>query len=174
MTTPPPSAAAALPARAPADDTGTAPRPSAVGAVAVGGLLGSLGRYAVSLQLPHPADGFPWSTLTVNVSGSLVMGMLMAYLVLRARPESLLRPFVGVGLLGGWTTFSAFAVDTLQLAQHGRADLAVLYVAASFVGAVAAVHVGSVVAAWVLPARLAADPMPPEAGARSRDRQELR
>ena len=84
-------------------------------------MVGSLGRYAVGLGLPHDAGAWPWATFTVNLTGCLAMGLLVAYLVARPGVHRLARPFLGVGVLGGWTTFSAFAVDVLQEAhaEHG-------------------------------------------------------
>ena len=66
-------------------------------------------------------SGFPWATFVVNVTGAFAMGLLVAYLVDRPGAHRLARPFVGVGVLGGWTTFSARAVDVVQL---GHADQA--------------------------------------------------
>ena len=83
--------------------------------VALGGVIGSLGRYAVGVALPHRPGAFPWATLVVNVTGAFAMGLLVAYLVDRPGAHRLARPFVGVGVLGGWTTFSALAVDVVQL-----------------------------------------------------------
>lgn len=123
--------------------------------VALGGVLGSLGRYAVGLALPHtrPRAGspFPWSTLVVNVSGALAMGLLVAYLVDRPGVHRLARPFVGVGVLGGWTTFSTLAVDAITLAEGGSPGLAVLYVGATFALGVLAVAVGNLAGQRVWP-----------------------
>ncbi|MGG5259170.1 fluoride efflux transporter FluC [Phycicoccus avicenniae] len=115
-----------------------------LGVVAAGGIIGSLGRWLVGLALPHPAGGFPWSTFLVNVTGALAMGLLVAYLVDRPGAHRLLRPFVGVGVLGGWTTFSALAVDAVQLAAGKHVQLALLYVAATFLVGTLAVAAGIV------------------------------
>lgn len=119
--------------------------------VAVGGVLGSLGRYAVGLALPHTGAAFPWATLVVNVTGALAMGMLVAYLADRPGTHRLARPFVGVGLLGGWTTFSALAVDAIRLAETGASGLAVLYVGATFALGVLAVALGNVAGQRIWP-----------------------
>ena len=111
--------------------------------VALGGVIGSLGRYAVGLTLPHEAGTFPWATLVVNVSGAFAMGLLVAYLVDRPGVHRLARPFVGVGVLGGWTTFSALAVDVVQLGEADRAQAALVYVAATFLVGTLAVAAGS-------------------------------
>ncbi|QIM22103.1 CrcB family protein [Phycicoccus sp. HDW14] len=113
-----------------------------LGAVAVGGVLGSLGRWGVGLALPHAVGAFPWSTFVVNVSGAFAMGLLVAYLVDRPGVHRLARPFVGVGVLGGWTTFSALAVDAVQLGAGHDVQLAVLYVAATFLVGTLAVAAG--------------------------------
>lgn len=118
-------------------------RRGVIAAIAAGGALGSLGRYAVGLALPHAVTEFPWATLVVNVSGSLVMGLLVAWLAVRPGAHPLVRPAVGVGVLGGWTTFSAFAVDVVHLTGAGREQAALAYVAASLVLSVLAVAAGS-------------------------------
>lgn len=116
---------------------------AALGAVAVGGVLGSLGRWALGLALPHAAGSFPWATLVVNVSGAFAMGVLVAFLVARPGTHRLARPFVGVGVLGGWTTFSALAVDVLELTAADRVQGALGYVAATFLLGTLAVGAGT-------------------------------
>lgn len=123
----------------------------ALGAVAIGGVIGSLGRYAVGVALPHGADGFPWATLVVNVTGAFAMGLLVTYLVDRPGVHVLARPFVGVGVLGGWTTFSALAMDAVALGAADRAQVALGYVAATFLVGTLAVAAGSVVGRRVWP-----------------------
>jgi len=112
--------------------------------VAVGGVLGSLGRYAVGVAIPHASGSFPWATLLVNVSGAFAMGLLVAYLVDRPGVHRLARPFVGVGVLGGWTTFSALAIDVVQLGAADHVQAALVYVAATFLVGTLAVASGSV------------------------------
>ncbi len=73
-------------------------------AVSAGGALGALARYGLQLAWPVPAGGFPWSTLVINASGCLLIGVLMARV---AGPQ----PFLGAGVLGGFTTFSAYAAE---------------------------------------------------------------
>ena len=113
-------------------------------AIAAGGVLGSLSRYAVGLGLPHEAGAWPWATFTVNLTGCLAMGLLVAYLVARPGTHRLARPFVGVGVLGGWTTFSSFAVDVLQQTHAGHGGRAAAYIASSIILGVAAVGFGTV------------------------------
>jgi len=119
--------------------------------VALGGVIGSLGRYAVGTGLAHDPGEFPWATLVVNVTGAFAMGLLVAYLVDRPGVHRLARPFIGVGVLGGWTTFSALALDVVQL---GAADLVqelLLYVAATFLAGTLAVAAGSALGQRVWP-----------------------
>ncbi|MGL5866360.1 MAG: fluoride efflux transporter FluC [Dermatophilaceae bacterium] len=118
------------------------PDAATLAAVALGGGAGSLGRWAVGATLPAASVGFPWATVCVNVSGAFSMGLLTAYLALRRRTHRLIQPFVGVGLLGGWTTFSALAMDTVVLVSAGRGSVALASVAATFALGVLAVPVG--------------------------------
>ena len=100
--------------------------------VALGGALGSALRWAISLLwAPH----FPWTTLAINVIGSAALGALLAWIVLRPQTHPLMRPFLGTGILGGFTTFSTFTVETRGL----PASLAVTYVVLTLVGAISAV-----------------------------------
>lgn len=122
-----------------------------LGVVALGGVLGSLGRYAVGVALPHEAAGFPWATFVVNVTGAFAMGLLVAYLLDRPGVHSLVRPFVGVGVLGGWTTFSALAMDAVALGAADRTQLALGYVTATFLVGTLAVAAGSAVGQRVWP-----------------------
>ena len=119
--------------------------------VALGGAIGSVGRYAVGVALPPAATGFPWATLLVNVSGAFAMGLLVAYLVDRPGVHRLARPFVGVGLLGGWTTFSALAVEVVQLGVADEVQLALAYVAATFLVGTLAVAAGAALGQRVWP-----------------------
>lgn len=110
-------------------------------AVLIGGGLGTLGRWQVGLSLPAAEPGWGWATLTVNVTGALAMGLLAAWLATRlAHP--LLRPFAAVGLLGGWTTYSTFALDTRAVIEGDGVVSALGYVAATIVLGVGASLVG--------------------------------
>lgn len=89
-------------------------------AVAFGGAVGAAGRHLVSGQIMRWAGGgFPWGTLTVNVLGSFLLGVLVEYLVLRWSATQEMRGFLVVGLLGGFTTFSAFSLDAVLLLERG-------------------------------------------------------
>lgn len=99
-------------------------------AVAVGGALGSVARHAVNLAAVHGlGQSAPYATFAVNVSGAFVIGVLAGLLEsARWAPTPTVRLFLFVGVLGGYTTFSSYMVDTLALAQTGRIGLAVLNV----------------------------------------------
>lgn len=114
-----------------------------VAAVSAGGVLGALARYAISVAWPHHAGGFPWSTWTVNVSGSFLIGILMVLITARFPAQRLLRPFFGVGVLGGFTTFSTAMVDVQQTAAAGAPGVALLYLGATLIAALVAVWAGT-------------------------------
>lgn len=113
-----------------------------LGAVAAGGVLGSLSRYAVGLALPHDTGAFAWSTFLVNITGSLAMGVLVVWVLSMTSPHPWLRPFLGVGVLGGWTTFSSFALDIHAMVQAGHALVAAAYLVGSLVAGLVAVGLG--------------------------------
>jgi fluoride exporter len=116
--------------------------PVGVAAVSAGGVLGALARYGLAVAWPHDGAGLPWATLATNVSGCLLIGVLLTALAETSRPPRLARPFLGVGVLGGFTTFSTYAVEAQQLAHHGHASTALAYVAVTPVAAVLAVVAG--------------------------------
>lgn len=109
---------------------------------ALGGALGALGRWAVAGALPTGAGAWPWATLLVNLTGCLLLGALLAVLLARFPAATRLRPFLAVGVLGGYTTYSTFAVETVRLVDDGRAGLAAGYVLASVLGGALAVVAG--------------------------------
>ena len=111
-------------------------------AVAAGGVLGSLGRYAAGLALPHAAGSFAWATFLVNVSGSFAMGVLVVWVLSMTEPHPWLRPFLGVGVLGGWTTFSSYALDVHSMVQEGHGLVAAAYLAGSLLAGLVAVGLG--------------------------------
>jgi fluoride exporter len=119
------------------ESDGPATRPKAdphgwdlLAAIACGGLLGAECRYGLGRAVPAAAGHFPWATLLVNVSGCLLIGVLMVALEL-GRPRRLLRPFLGVGVLGGYTTFSTFGVEAVTLVTEHHAGMALSYVLSS-------------------------------------------
>ena len=107
--------------------------------IALGGALGATARYGVGVAWP----GTPWATFVVNVLGCLAIGGLLAALTEGTRPpHPLMRPFLGTGLLGGFTTFSAYAVDADLLLTDGRVAEAIAYLAATIVAALLAAQAG--------------------------------
>lgn len=110
--------------------------------VAGGGALGSLLRFAVGRALPTAPGAMPWSTIGINVLGSLALGLLAGASFARPEASPALRAFLGVGLLGGFTTFSTFSLETIVLAQEASVPRAALYVLLSVGVAVAAAALG--------------------------------
>jgi CrcB protein len=110
--------------------------------IASGGAIGSVSRYAVDVWIGEPAGGtWPWATFTVNLLGCLLIGLLLGRIAADGRWQAW-RPFLGIGVLGGFTTYSAFAVETVDLVGEGAWWLGLAYVAASLVGGLAAVAAG--------------------------------
>jgi fluoride exporter len=108
--------------------------------VMAGGAIGAGLRYFVSLMLAG-RGGFPFGTLTVNLVGGLAMGVLAA-LVLRGAASEGLRLFVGVGILGGFTTFSAFSLESFQMIERGHMAMAAGYALVSVIGSIGALAIG--------------------------------
>ncbi|MEU8436183.1 CrcB family protein [Streptomyces sp. NPDC029216] len=117
------------------------PQGRVLAAVAAGGALGAAARYGVALLWPAGSGGFPWATFWTNAVGCALIGVLMVLISEGGRrsPHPLLRPFAGTGVLGGFTTFSTYAVDFSRLLDEGRAGLALAYAGLTVVGALGAV-----------------------------------
>lgn len=110
--------------------------------VAAGGVLGALSRYVLGTWVGGaPGTSFPWATLLVNVSGSLLLGFLMRAFPAWGTPSDL-RAFLTIGFCGSFTTFSTFGYETVALVQNGAYPLAATYVAASLALGVAGVAAG--------------------------------
>ncbi len=109
--------------------------------IALGGAAGAAARYGLSVLVPEGGAGV-WGTWVANVAGCLAIGVLMGVIDLAGTPHRLLRPFVGVGVLGGMTTFSTYAVEIGRLVTAGEAGTALLYLAGTLVTALAAVVAG--------------------------------
>jgi fluoride exporter len=131
--------------------TASGPGAADLAAIAVGGGAGSLARYLLSAAFPA-GSGFPWAIFAVNVSGSFLLGVLMVYLLEIWPPRRFLRPFLAVGLIGGYTTFSTYAGAVMTLLTGRAPVLAGGYAVSSIVAALVAVWCG--VQAARLPARL--------------------
>ncbi|WP_298464406.1 fluoride efflux transporter CrcB [uncultured Erythrobacter sp.] len=116
--------------------------------VAAGGAAGALGRYQLGRVVTHwtgASDGFPWPTFAANVIGCLAMGLLFGWLARHGGASESLRLLLGVGLLGGFTTFSAFSLELMLLAQRGAMGLAFLYAAGSVMAGLGALYGGLVI-----------------------------
>ncbi|GAA3880061.1 fluoride efflux transporter CrcB [Streptomyces lacrimifluminis] len=145
---------------APDIPTGTVaarPRPSVlrgqapfVAVVAIGGAIGACARYAASLVWPAQTGGFPWTTFWVNVVGCAVIGVFMVAVTEIRTAHRLVRPFFGTGVLGGFTTFSTYAVDIQKLVDHDRPGIGLAYLAATLFAALAAVTLAATATRRVL------------------------
>jgi fluoride exporter len=124
--------------------------PAVLAVVSIGGVLGALARYGLSEAFPHPPGGFAWATFAVNVSGCLLIGVLMVFVGQVWTGQRLLRPFLGVGVLGGYTTFSTYAVDIERAASAGAAGTGLLYAAATLLAALLAVWAGATITGWAV------------------------
>ena len=108
--------------------------------VALGGAIGAAARYGVGVALFRPQGGFPIGVLAVNVLGSFLMGFLFVYL--GQKLLSHFNPFLMTGILGGFTTFSAFSLEAYTLFERGEVGQAAIYVALSVVLSIAALVLG--------------------------------
>ncbi|WP_075187960.1 fluoride efflux transporter CrcB [Teredinibacter haidensis] len=111
-------------------------------AVALGGALGAIGRYGVSVALAPQHIKFPVATLTVNILGSLMMGIFYVLIVEKAMLSQEWRHVIMIGFLGAFTTFSTFSIETLHLFQAGHWQTAVIYLGLSLMLCVLAVYLG--------------------------------
>lgn len=111
--------------------------------VAVGGAIGSLARYGLAQLLPTRPGHFPWATLLTNLSGCFLIGVLMVLISDVWTAHRLVRPLLGTGVLGGYTTFSTYASDIRALLQPDTVGLAFTYLAGTLVGALLAVLAGT-------------------------------
>ncbi|MGW1124208.1 MULTISPECIES: fluoride efflux transporter CrcB [unclassified Streptomyces] len=115
------------------------PQTAVVAVVALGGATGACARYGAGLLWPTAAGGFPWTTLVVNVVGCAVIGVFMVVISEVWAAHRLVRPFFGTGVLGGFTTFSTYAVDIEQLVSKDRAGTGLVYLGVTLLAALAAV-----------------------------------
>ncbi len=118
--------------------------------VAAGGAIGSVGRYVVVGAFERWLGvGFPYGTLAVNVIGSAVLGLLVGLFITLFDTTPELRLFLVVGILGGFTTFSAFSLDIITLLEKGEAVHAILYVALSIVLSAGALYLVLRLVRWI-------------------------
>lgn len=142
--------------------------------IGAGGAIGSLARWGVNQLVPSSGETFPWATFMENVSGGLALGALMVFLLDVWPPRRYLRPFLGVGLLGGYTTFSTYMLDARDLLAAGQESTALAYLAGSLAAGLVAVWCGILTARAVVRVarpgrrrRTATDPTRPRADRRS-------
>jgi CrcB protein len=102
-----------------------------LGAIAAGGVIGAVARDVIERAFPAGSGAFPWATFTINLSGSLLLGLLLVVVLEVMPPTRYLRPFLATGVLGAFTTFSTFTVETGLLVRDGHVGRAVLYVGTS-------------------------------------------
>lgn len=117
-------------------------QPRVLAAIALGGALGAVARYMISVDSHVPDGGIPWATLWINTSGSFVLGLVATWVLERWPPTRYVRPFVGIGFCGGFTTFSTAMVEAVLLARDGFAGTAVAYVVLQMLCGLAAVIFG--------------------------------
>lgn len=116
--------------------------------VALGGAIGSVARHGVNLLALRAQPGLPLGTVFVNVTGSFVMGLVAAWVSVRGGQH--LTPFLMTGVLGGFTTFSAFSLDTIALWERGQQGLAIGYVLGSVLLSLVAMTAGLLIGRAVL------------------------
>jgi CrcB protein len=115
-----------------------------VGVVAAGGALGATVRYGIGVAWPAPVGAFPWATFLINLSGCALIGAMMVLTEVWTT-HRLVRPLLGTGILGGFTTFSTYAVDIQRLAAADAARAGLIYLAATPVAALLAAWAAVVV-----------------------------
>ena len=120
--------------------------------VCAGGAFGAGTRHLINTWfLTRGWSGFPWSTFVINVTGSLLMGILVGLLASRVTPSPELRAFLATGILGGYTTFSAFSLDAWLLIERNHALEAAFYVLGSVLLSIAALIAGLYAVKAVMP-----------------------
>jgi CrcB protein len=113
-----------------------------VAVIAVGGVLGTLGRYEVA-QIIHVAkDSFPWATFWTNITGAFVLGAFVTLLVERFPSRHGVRAFFGTGVMGAYTTFSTMATETATLVKDGHAALGIEYLVGTIAAGTAVAYAG--------------------------------
>jgi CrcB protein len=123
---------------------------STLAVVSAGGVVGALARYGLTVAFPPAPGHFPWATFIINVTGCLLIGVLMVLVTEVWAGRRLVRPFLGVGVLGGYTTFSTYAVDIRGLVQSGAPLVAAVYLVGTVVAAIGAVFAGVGATRWVV------------------------
>ena len=114
--------------------------------VMAGGAVGAALRFGLSRAVPVIAGVWPWATFVANVLGSLLMGVLAFWLARKGAQGEQVRLLLGVGVLGGFTTFSAFSLEVAQMIESGQLTMAFGYAVASVLVALTALFAGMVLA----------------------------
>jgi CrcB protein len=120
-------------------------------AIALGGALGTVARYLLDSTFTTTSGHFPTTTLAINLSGSLAIGILVPVAAMLTPSLPLARPFLVVGLLGGWTTYSTLAVDAVLLGKGDHLALSAAYLAATLIGGVGLVALGAAMGRRLVP-----------------------
>lgn len=120
--------------------------------IALGGMLGASARHGIAQWLTTPPGRFPWATFWTNLSGSFLLGLLLVLLLERFPPTRLVRPFLATGILGAFTTMSAYEVETALLINDHHPLTAVLYGVGSLLVGIALAYLG-IIAGRLAPAR---------------------
>ncbi|MBB2505737.1 fluoride efflux transporter CrcB [Amycolatopsis echigonensis] len=128
---------------------------SVLGVIALGGALGALARYGLAQALPAEPGGFPWATFWTNVAGCFLIGVLMVLVTEAWSAHRLVRPFLGVGVLGGFTTFSTYAVEARNLLRPDTVPLAFAYLGGTLAAALLAVLLGHAITRKLVPVEVA-------------------
>ena len=121
--------------------------------IGAGGFAGGLARYGIGVAWPTTPGGFPWATFTVNTSGAFALAFLLVVALEMLPPSPYLRPALGTGFCGAYTTFSTVTVASDQLAGHGHAALALAYLGASILAGLAATLLGLAIGRTVASSR---------------------
>lgn len=116
--------------------------PGVLAAVSLGGALGASARYGVAQLVPVTAGSFPWATFLTNVTASFAVGLVLVVVLERFPPNRYLRPFLGTGLIGAYSTYSTFAVETDLLIKDSHATLAAGYAIATLLAGLVGVWAG--------------------------------
>ncbi|MGF0316934.1 fluoride efflux transporter FluC [Nocardia fluminea] len=123
--------------------------PAVLAAISVGGGLGATARFGFAYWWPVLPGRFPWSTFTVNVLGCFAIGVLMVVVTELWEAPKLVRPFLGIGVLGGFTTFSTYSLEIRRLVGTGATGTAVAYLGLSVLAALGAVALAMIATRWV-------------------------
>lgn len=115
--------------------------------VGAGGALGAVARYGTGVLFGRLGlGGFPWTTMTVNILGSFLMGLFISYLAFATPPhQAELRQLIAIGVMGGFTTFSSFSLDAMTMIERGQFMPAAFYILASVVVSIVALFIGMLI-----------------------------